>query len=88
LRRAAAGRSDPLPPSLVPFLPPRQAASQDALARKAIFHPDALRRLSLTVKVLQYAVPRDTLSLFARYQLFDKRLAGAEKATVEASLIF
>jgi hypothetical protein len=55
----------------VPLLPPWQAALQDALARKAIFHPGAARRLSLMVKVLQYAVSGDTLTLFARYQLFD-----------------
>jgi hypothetical protein len=62
---------DPLPPSLAPLLPPWQAALQDALARKAMFRPGAPRRLSLMVKVLQYAVSEDTLTLFARYQLFD-----------------
>jgi hypothetical protein len=69
-----AGRDravDPLPPSLAPLLPPWRAALQDALARKAIFRPGAPRRLSLMVKVLQYAVSGDTLTLFARYQLFE-----------------
>jgi hypothetical protein len=62
---------DPLPPSLAPLLPPWRAALQDALARKAMFRPGAPRRLSLMVKVLQYAASGDTLTLFARYQLFD-----------------
>jgi len=62
---------DPLRPSLAPLLPPWQASLQDALARKAMFRPGAPRRLSLMVKALQYAVSEDTLTLFARYQLFD-----------------
>ena len=36
-----------------------------------MFRPGAPRRLSLMVKVLQYAASGDTLTLFARYQLFD-----------------
>jgi hypothetical protein len=62
---------DPLPPSLISLLPPWRAALQDALTRKAIFHSGAARRMSLMVKVLQYAVSGDALTLFARYQLFD-----------------
>jgi hypothetical protein len=62
---------NPLPPTLSPLLPIWQAALQDAVARQAIFRSDAPRRLSLIVKVLDFSVSGDTLTLFARYQLFD-----------------
>jgi hypothetical protein len=61
----------PLPPALSPLLPLWQAALQDALARQAIFRSNAPRRVSLVVKVLDFSVSGDTLTVFARYQLFD-----------------
>ena len=62
---------NPLPPTLAPLLQLWQAALQDALARQAIFRSGAPRRVSLVVKVLDFSVSGDTLTLFARYQLFD-----------------
>src|SRR5205823_14651692 len=60
----------PLPRSLTPLLPLWQAALQDAVTRKGIFRPDAARRVSLVVKVLEFSLSGNILSVFARYQLF------------------
>ena len=61
----------PLPRSLTPLLPLWQAALQDAVTRQGIFRPDAARRVSLVVKVLEFSLSGNILSVFARYQLFD-----------------
>jgi len=61
----------PLPRSLTPLLPLWQAALQDAVTRQGIFRPEASRRLSLVVKVLEFSLSGNILSVFARYQLFD-----------------
>jgi hypothetical protein len=60
----------PLPHSLTPLLPLWQAALQDAVTRQGIFRPDAARRVSLVVKVLEFSLSGNILSVFARYQLF------------------
>jgi hypothetical protein len=60
----------PLPRSLTPLLPLWQAALQDAVTRQGIFRPDAARRVSLVVKVLEFSLSGNILSVFARYQLF------------------
>ena len=61
----------PLPHSLSALLPLWQAALQDAVTRQGIFRPDAARRLSIVVKVLEFSLSGKILSVFARYQLFD-----------------
>jgi hypothetical protein len=61
----------PLPRSLNELLPLWQAALQDAVTRQRIFRPDASRRLSIVVKVLEFSLSGNILSVFARYQLFD-----------------
>jgi hypothetical protein len=61
----------PLPRSLAPLLPLWQAALQDAVTRQGIFRPDAARRVSLVVKVLEFSLSGNILSVFARYQLLD-----------------
>ena len=60
----------PLPRTLTPLLPIWQAALQDALARQGIFRPGAPRRVTLVVKVLEFSLSGNILSVFARYQLF------------------
>ncbi len=61
----------PLPRSLTSLLPLWQAALQDAVTRQGIFRPDAARRVSIVVKVLEFSLSGKILSVFARYQLFD-----------------
>ena len=60
----------PLPRSLTPLLPLWQAALQDAVTRQGIFRPEASRRVSIVVKVLEFSLSGKILSVFARYQLF------------------
>jgi hypothetical protein len=60
----------PLPRSLTPLLPLWQTALEDAVRRQGIFHPGAVRRVSLVVKVLEFSLSGNILSVFARYQLF------------------
>jgi hypothetical protein len=60
-----------LPRSLTPLLPLWQAALEDAVRRQGVFRPDAARRMSLVVKVLEFSLSGSILSVFARYQLFD-----------------
>ena len=60
----------PLPRSLTPLLPLWQAALQDAVTRQGIFRPEATRRVSLVVKVQEFSLSGNILSVFARYQLF------------------
>ena len=60
----------PLPRTLTPFLPIWQAALGDALAKQGIFQPGAPRQLSLVVKVLEFSLSGNILSVLARYQLF------------------
>ncbi len=61
----------PLPRSLAPLLPLWQAALQDAATRQGVFRPDAARRMSIVVMVLEFSLSGNILSVFARYQLFD-----------------
>jgi len=61
----------PLPRSLTPLLPLWQAALQDAVTRQGVFRPDAARRVSIVVKVLEFSLSGNILSVFARYQVFD-----------------
>jgi hypothetical protein len=60
----------PLPRSLTPLLPLWQAALQDAVTRQGIFRPEASRRVTIVVKVLEFSLSGKILSVFARYQLF------------------
>jgi hypothetical protein len=60
----------PLPRALTPLLPIWQAALRDALARQGIFRPGASRRVTRVVKVLEFSLSGNILSVFARYQLF------------------
>ena len=60
----------PLPRTLTPLLPIWQAALQDAPARQGMFRPGASRRVSLVVKVLEFSLSGNILSVFAHYQLF------------------
>jgi hypothetical protein len=46
----------PLPRSLTPLLSLWQAALQDAVTREGIFRPDAARRVSIAVKVLEFSL--------------------------------
>ena len=61
----------PLPSTLSQFLPMWREALEDALKRAGIFSPTAPRRLSLTVKILEFSLSGKILTAFARYQLFD-----------------
>jgi hypothetical protein len=61
----------PLPSTLTPLLPVWRAALQEALKRQGIFSPAAPRRLSLVVKVMEFSVSGQILSVLGRYQLFD-----------------
>ena len=61
----------PLPRSLTPLLPLWQGALEDAVRRQSIFRPGAARRASLVVKVLEFSLSGNILSVFARYQVFD-----------------
>ncbi len=61
----------PLPRSLTPLLPLWQGALEDAVRRQGIFRPGAARRVSLVVKVLEFSLSGNILSVFARYQLFN-----------------
>jgi hypothetical protein len=56
----------PLPRSLTPLLPLWQAALEDAVRRQGIFRPGAARRVSLVVKVLEFSLSGNILSVFAR----------------------
>ncbi len=61
----------PLPRSLIPLLPLWQAALQDAVTREGIFRLDSAHRMSIVVKVLEFSLSGNILSVFARYQLFN-----------------
>ncbi len=61
----------PLPRSLTPLLPLWQAALEDAVRRQGIFRLGAARRVSLVVKVMEFSLSGNILSVFARYQLID-----------------
>ena len=59
----------PLPPSLPPLLPNWRSALRNALLQAAIFRGGAAPPLSLSVKVTEFALTGNTLTVFARYQL-------------------
>jgi hypothetical protein len=59
----------PLPPTLPPLLPGWRSALQGALLQAGIFRGGAAPPLSLSVKVMEFALTGNTLSVFARYQL-------------------
>ena len=61
----------PLPSTLSQFLPMWREALEYALTRARIFSPTAPRRLSLSVRVLEFSLSGTILTAFARYQLFD-----------------
>ena len=60
----------PLPSTLSQFLPMWRGALEDALARLGIFSPSAPRRLSLSVRVLEFSLSGKILVVLARYELF------------------
>jgi hypothetical protein len=59
----------PLPPALQSLLPSWRSALRDALRRADIFRDGSAASLSLSVKVMEFALTGNTLSVFARYQL-------------------
>ena len=59
----------PLPPSLPSLLPSWRSALQNALLRAGIFRGGSAAPLSLSVKVMEFALSGNTLIVFARYQL-------------------
>ena len=59
----------PLPPTLQPLLPRWGSALRNALQQAAIFRGGSAPPLSLSVKVMEFALTRNTLTVFARYQL-------------------
>jgi hypothetical protein len=61
----------PLPSTLSQILPIWHEAREAALTRARIFSPTAPRRLSLSVKVLEFSLSGKILTALARYQLFD-----------------
>jgi hypothetical protein len=68
--RTPRPRSPNAPASASNQPPTRQISPYKSVANPS-FTPAAQRRSSLMVKFLQYAVSGDTLTLFARYQLFE-----------------
>jgi hypothetical protein len=59
----------PLPPTLQPLLPSWGSALRNALQQAAIFRGGSASPLSLSVKVMEFALTGNTLTIFARYQL-------------------
>ena len=59
----------PLPPTLQPLLPSWGSALRNALRQAAIFRGGSAPPLSLSVKVMEFALTGNTLTVFARYQL-------------------
>ena len=59
----------PLPPTLPPLLPSWRSALRNALLQAAVFRGGAAPRLSLSVKVMEFALAGNTLTVFVRYQL-------------------
>ena len=59
----------PLPPSLPALLPSWGSALRTALQQAAIFRGGSAPQLSLSVKVMEFALTGKTLTVFARYQL-------------------
>jgi hypothetical protein len=54
----------------VAILPMWRGALEDALARLRIFSPSAPRRLSLSVRVIEFSLSGKILVVLARYELF------------------
>jgi hypothetical protein len=59
----------PLPPTLPPLLPSWGSALRNALRQAAIFRDGSAPPLSLSVKVMEFALTGNSLTVFARYQL-------------------
>jgi hypothetical protein len=59
----------PLPPTLQPLLLSWGSALRTALRQTAIFRGGSAPPLSLSVKVMEFALTGNTLTIFARYQL-------------------
>jgi hypothetical protein len=59
----------PLPPTLPSLLPSWSSALRSALLHAGIFRGGSAPPLSLSVKVMEFALTGNTLTVFARYQL-------------------
>ena len=59
----------PLPPTLPSLLPSWSSVLQSALLHAGIFRGGSAPPLSLSVKVMEFALNGNTLTIFARYQL-------------------
>jgi hypothetical protein len=59
----------PLPPTLQPLLPSWGSMLRTTLRQAAIFRGGSAPPLSLSVKVMEFALTGNTLTIFARYQL-------------------
>lgn len=68
----------PLPPSLPAVLPSWRSELRNALERAGIFRGGPGQPLSLSVKVMEFALTGDTLAVFARYQLESPRFGRTD----------
>jgi hypothetical protein len=59
----------PLPPTLPSVLPVWRSALRSALLQAGIFRGGSAAPLPLSVKVMEFALAGNTLSIFARYEL-------------------
>jgi hypothetical protein len=59
----------PLPPTLPSLLPSWRSALQSALLQAGIFRGGSAPALSVSVKVMEFALTGNTLAVFARYEL-------------------
>jgi hypothetical protein len=59
----------PLPPTLPSLLPGWRSALHSALLQARIFRSGSAPAMTLSVKVMEFALNGNTLSIFARYQL-------------------
>jgi hypothetical protein len=59
----------PLPPTLPSLLPSWRSALQSALLQARIFRSGSAPAMTLSVKVMEFALNGNTLTVFARYRL-------------------
>jgi hypothetical protein len=59
----------PLPPTLPSLLPSWRSALRSALLHAGIFRRGSAPAMTLSVKVMEFALTGNTLTVFARYQL-------------------
>jgi hypothetical protein len=59
----------PLPPTLPSLLPSWRSALQSALLQAGIFQSGSAPAMTVSVKVMEFALTGNTLTVFARYEL-------------------